>query len=275
MNGILIVCKPFGLTSRDVVNYLSKLYNVRKVGHTGTLDPMATGVLVVCFGTYTKLVNLFTSYDKEYVATMRLGFLTDTLDTTGNVILRKDFNINDYGKMFFRCPFSYSQTVPLYSASKVNGKKLYEYARANEDVVLPKKNVTIYSLDYVSHSFDSVTFKAVVSKGTYIRSLINDMALSINTVATMSALRRVRQGIFRIEDSYELDCITKDTPLLKADDLFPFPIVDISFTDYKKVLNGNVLQLDVNDERVFVSYDKKKVAIYEKKDDGYHILLRL
>ena len=149
MNGVLFVNKPEGLTSRDVVNQISRIYGTKKVGHTGTLDPMATGVLIVCLGSYTKLVNLLTSSYKEYIADMKFGVKTDTGDVIGNVLETKEVNVS-YDEL--KCvidtfPKEYIQTVPKYSAVKVNGKKLYEYAREGKEVELPKRQVFIEELE--------------------------------------------------------------------------------------------------------------------------------
>ena len=143
MNGILIIDKPKGITSRDVVNNVVKRFNTKKVGHTGTLDPIATGVLVVCVGSATKLVDELTSHDKEYIASVELGALTDTLDNTGKILneekcIKTKEEIIDALNSF---KGKYMQEVPIYSAVKINGKKLYEYARENIDIELPKREV--------------------------------------------------------------------------------------------------------------------------------------
>ena len=145
MNGILVVNKPAGYTSRDVVNLLNKTFETKKIGHTGTLDPLATGVLVVCLGKYTKLVDKITCYDKEYIATCILGIETDTLDNTGKILNTMQTHItkNQIETTLNKFIGSYEQEVPKYSAIKINGKKLYEYARENIEVKLPKRNVII------------------------------------------------------------------------------------------------------------------------------------
>ncbi len=145
MNGFLIINKPVGYTSRDVVNIVGKSLKTKKVGHTGTLDPIASGVLVICIGRYTKLVDHLTSLEKEYIAEIKLGVMTDTLDITGNILEEKDFNltkeqITETLKKFIG---KYKMEVPIYSAIKVKGKKLYEYARKNIEVELPVKEVDI------------------------------------------------------------------------------------------------------------------------------------
>ena len=176
MNGIAIINKKQGLTSRDVVNQISKKLNIKKVGHTGTLDPLATGVLVVCIGKATKLVDVLTDFDKEYEAGVCLGIETDTLDITGNVlkvenVIKTEEEIINTLNSFVG---EYDQEVPIYSAVKINGKKLYEYARENIPVELPKRKVKIHNISLTSdviYKNNKVyfSFKVKVSKGTYIR----------------------------------------------------------------------------------------------------------
>ena len=209
MDGILIINKPSGITSRDVVNKISKLLNTKKVGHTGTLDPIATGVLVLCIGKATKLVDVITGTDKEYVASVKLGELTDTLDTEGKTLEQRKCFINKDELVNVLDSFigEYDQEVPIYSAVKVNGKKLYEYARRNEKVNLPKRKVEIKKIELLESSNDSYSFKVTVSKGTYIRSLIKDINNKLGVIGVMSDLLRTRQGKFKIDDAYTLEDI--------------------------------------------------------------------
>lgn len=142
MNGVIVVNKPKGITSRDVVNKLVKVFGTKSIGHIGTLDPMATGVLVCLIGKYTKLGSIMVNHDKEYIATFKLNVLTDTLDIEGKVLDTDDkkISLEDMnGAIEHFNGLTYMQEVPIYSAVKVNGKKLYDYARNNEDVILPKK----------------------------------------------------------------------------------------------------------------------------------------
>ena len=165
MDGIIIVNKPKGITSRDVVNIVCKKLNTKKVGHTGTLDPIATGVLVITIGKATKLVDIITSDDKEYIAEVKLGVLTDTYDITGNII-RKEKYILDKNKLetaLYSFVGSYKQEVPIYSAVKINGKKLYEYARNNEKVELPKRTVEIKEIELLETGNDYYKFQVTVS----------------------------------------------------------------------------------------------------------------
>ena len=158
MNGIIVVNKEKGYTSRDVVNIVGKHFGTKKIGHTGTLDPLACGVLVLCMGKGLKLVEMLMDHDKEYIAKIKLGIETDTLDITGNVINKMEVPVITKDKVIevLKSFLGESkQEVPKYSAIKVNGKKLYEYARNGEDVVLPKKDITVYSIELISDIVDN------------------------------------------------------------------------------------------------------------------------
>ena len=209
MSGLIVVNKPSGYTSRDVVNIIGKELKQKKVGHTGTLDPMATGVLVVCLGKYTKLTELLTSLDKEYIAEIKLGIETDTLDITGTVLEERNVRTTkeDILRVFASFLGEYQMEVPKYSALKVNGKKLYEYARNGEEVKLPIKKVYVYELELLSFTGDIITFRAKVLKGTYIRSLIRDITHKLGIIGTMNNLVRIRQGNFKLEDAYSIEDI--------------------------------------------------------------------
>lgn len=268
MNEILVVNKPSGYTSRDVVNKLTKMFHEKRIGHTGTLDPMATGVLVVCIGKYTKLNLELTSLEKEYTATMKLGIETDTLDITGNITktLDKKIKLDQIQKVFSEFPHEYLQSVPKYSAVKINGKKLYEYARENTEIKLPKRMVKIYSLELMSYENNIIKFKTKVSKGTYIRSLIRDIANLLGTVAVMQSLIRTKQGNFSLEDSYNLESIENNEfefiPLTKALD---YKVLDGNLNKIK-YLNGNKVLENIEDGKYFIKIDNDIKSIYEFKD---------
>lgn len=268
MNEILVVNKPSGYTSRDVVNKLTKIFHEKRIGHTGTLDPMATGVLVICIGKYTKLNLELTSLEKEYTATMKLGIETDTLDITGNITktLDKKIKLDQIQKVFSEFPHEYLQSVPKYSAVKINGKKLYEYARENTEIKLPKRMVKIYSLELMSYENNIIKFKTKVSKGTYIRSLIRDIANLLGTVAVMESLIRTKQGNFSLEDSYDLESIENNEfefiPLTKALD---YKVLDGNLNKIK-YLNGNKVLENIEDGKYFIKIDNDIKSIYEFKD---------
>ena len=272
MNEILIVNKPKNFTSRDVVNVLNKKFATKKIGHTGTLDPIATGVLVVCIGRFTKLVDIITSLDKEYIAEIKLGIKTDTGDITGNIIETKEYNISKslIQEVFKSFIGTIEQTPPMYSAIKVNGKKLYEYARNNECVEVPKRKIEIKSLELLEYKDDIIKFKCEVSKGTYIRSLIESICEKLNTVGTMNNLIRTRQGKFEISDSYSLEEINDDNyKFVDIEKILDYKIINLTIEQYNKVINGNKISLNIKDEKVLFKYQNELVAIYTKDDDIY------
>lgn len=272
MSGIIVVDKPKGYTSRDIVNIISHELHEKKVGHTGTLDPLATGVLVVCLGKYTKLVDMLTSLNKEYIAEIKLGVETDTLDITGNILREEDVQVTKEQilKVFSKFIGEYQMEVPLYSAIKVNGKKLYEYARSGEEVKLPIKKVHIYELELLSFHQDVITFRCKVEKGTYIRSLIRDITKYLGVVGTMNNLVRIKQGNFRIEEANSLEDIQNHHyQILKIKDVLTIENYSLNEVEYKKVSNGNSLSLNRKEEELLLTYQDREIAIYEKKDDLY------
>lgn len=267
MDQLLVVNKPEGFTSRDVINKLSKILNTKKIGHTGTLDPIATGVLVCLTGKYTKLVDLLTALDKEYVAEIKLGIKTDTGDVTGNVIDTSNKVIlkNDILDVIKKFPKEYLQTVPKYSAVKINGKKLYEYARENIEIELPKREVNIYNLELISFNDDIIKIKTKVSKGTYIRSLIEDICEMLGTVGCMKSLVRTYQGIFGIDEAYTLDDIQNNNFIGKnIHEFLDYPCINVEECNLKTVLNGGKISNIYNiKDKVIMMYNNKDLAIYE------------
>lgn len=272
MNGILIINKPKDYTSRDIVNIISKNLNTKKVGHTGTLDPLATGVLVVPIGRALKISELLTSDKKEYIAEVILGYETDMLDITGTETKRNKPNITEeeLKKVLNTYVGKYFQQVPMYSAVKVGGRKLYEYARKNEQITPPSKEVEIYSLELLKgpkflEDTIEFTIKCEVSKGTYIRSLIRDIAYSLNTYGTMKNLIRTKQGPFSLEDSNTLeDLETNNYKILTIKEALPnIKTLTIEEPLLTKVKNGMVLDKFFEEDKVLL-LDKsgKEIAIY-------------
>ena len=277
-NGLLVINKEKGYTSRDVVNIIGKFFGTKKVGHTGTLDPLATGVLVLCLNRYTKLNEILTSDEKKYIAEVTLGIRTDTLDIDGNILEKKECYVdkNDLEKVLKKFKKSYDQEVPIYSALKVNGKKLYEYARNNEKVVLPKKNVTIKKIELLSFEKNKFTFKCLVSKGTYIRSLIRDILNDLNVIGTMSSLTRTKQGVFDIKDAYTLDDVRNGNyKLLKIKDVLDIPVIKVDNILKFKILNGVRLKGNYPNRILFLDEDGRELAIYKKDKDDYKVEVML
>ena len=278
MNEIIIVNKPKGITSRDVVNKISKILNIKKVGHNGTLDPLATGVLVITTNRYTKLNNLLSSREKEYIAEVKIGIETDTLDITGNIIEKKEehLDINKLEETLKKYKKTYMQEVPKYSAVKVNGKKLYEYAREGIEVTLPKKEVTIKEIELISYKKDSFIFKTTVSKGTYIRSLIRDILKDMNVIGTMNNLTRTKQGIFNIENSNTLEDIEKGNySSLKIKDILNISVITADNNLKFKIINGAKLKGKYSDEVLFIDKEENELAIYKKEKDELKMEINL
>ncbi len=276
-NGLILINKPSGYTSRDIVNIVSKSLGTKKVGHTGTLDPLASGLLVVLFGKYTKLVDTLTCLDKEYIAEIKLGVATDTLDITGNILEEKTFNItkDDILKVFASFIGKYQMEVPIYSAIKVNGKKLYEYARSKEEVKLPVKEVEIYDLKLISYEKDIIKFETHVSKGTYIRSLIRDICKKLNVLGTMNSLVRTKQGKFILESANTLDNIKNNNyHILDLKDILEdIQEYQIPENQYSKIKNGNPLTLTLQNKYLLMTYLGSNIALYKKEQDIYKPLI--
>lgn len=269
-SGVIVVNKEKGVTSFDVVNEISHIFGIKRVGHTGTLDPLAEGVLVVTIGGATKIAELLTATYKEYEAGVLLGIKTDTLDITGQVIDNKpvydDLDIDSVIKSYQK---TYLQEVPIYSAVKVKGKKLYEYARNNIEVELPKKEVTIKEIELLSSDRNTFVFRSLVSKGCYIRSLINDIGESLNTYATMTKLIRTKQGKFSIKNSYKLDDIKSNNyKVLSIESSLNYPVVEVEEDLAFKIKNGVKIKNTFNiDEKVIFKYKNDLLGIYQVDKD--------
>ncbi len=259
MDIVFAINKPKEYTSRDIVNIVCKKLNIRKVGHSGTLDPLATGVLIICVGKYTKLVDIITDTNKEYIAEVLLGVNTDTLDITGTVLDKKEVSVSvdDIKKVLNTFKGRIIQEVPKYSAIKVNGKKLYEYARSNIEIELPKREIEIFDIQLISDLNDNkFKIKCSVSKGTYIRSLIRDIGIKLNTYATMNNLERTKQGNVTIDD-----CIT-------INDLDNIKSIDIDkLLDYKKVIVNGDLEKKINNGAIVDRFFKDDIAAIYNEDN--------
>lgn len=277
MDGIIVINKDLGCTSRDVVNIVSKHLNTKKVGHTGTLDPSASGVLVICIGKALKVSELFVNDDKEYIAGVTLGILTDTLDMDGKIIKEDAVKVTEDEIISVLNSFVgiYEQEVPIYSAVKVKGKKLYEYAREGIFVKLPKKMVEIKNIELIGdiqYMNQKVSFniKCIVSKGTYIRSLIRDIGEKLGTVATMNSLIRTRQGNFMIEDSYTIDDIRSNNyKIVEIMEAFPnIPKVVVDDEMAFKIKNGVVMDKFFDNDLAFiVDKNNNLISLYRNVDN--------
>lgn len=274
MKGILLVNKEINKTSRDMVNELCHIFGTKKIGHTGTLDPIATGVLVMCIGKYTKLVDKLSSLEKEYIAEIKLGIKTDTLDITGNVVEKRlcKTTKKDVLRVLESLVGDFMQTIPKYSAKKINGKKLYEYARNGEEVTLPTNTVKIFKLELLEMKDDVIKFKALVSKGTYIRSLIEEICNRLDVIGTMASLVRTKQGSFGIENAYTLEQIKNDNYSINfISDILNYPEYKLSDQEFFKVKNGNKMNISSDSEYILFTYQGEEIAIYHKDNDLYRV----
>ena len=268
--GVLFINKPKGLTSFDVVNEISKSFGLKKVGHTGTLDPLATGVMLVAVGQATKIVELLTATDKEYIATVKRGIKTDTLDIEGEVIATKPLTNSNIKEALSTFKKTYNQEVPIYSAIKVNGKKLYEYARNKERVELPKKEVTIKKIELLEEKEDTFIFKTLVTKGCYIRSLIRDIGDSINEYMTMTELTRTKQGNVSIDITNTLEDIKNNNfKIYNIEEVLPYERIVVDKEAEFKIKNGVKLpnKYNITDKVIFLNNKEKLLGIYQRLED--------
>lgn len=250
MNGVIIINKPRGKTSHDMVSFIRRLTGIKKVGHTGTLDPEATGVLPVCIGNATKACELLTSERKVYRAQLMLGMTTDTLDIDGEVLTEQPVNVTkeEIEQVIKSFVGEVWQTPPMYSAIKIDGKKLYELARQGQNIEREKRKITIYSIEIIEINpiNDTVTIDVDCSKGTYIRTLCEDIGMKLGCGAFMSALERTKSGQFDISMAYteeELYQISKNDNLeeclIPTDKVF-FDLPQIRVNERQKgfIVNG-------------------------------------
>ena len=279
-NGILNVYKEKGFTSHDVVAKLRGICGQRKIGHTGTLDPEAVGVLPVCLGNATGLSEMLTDHDKEYEAVLRLGVVTDTQDMTGTVLEEHPVTFSKEEACAVISSFvgEYDQLPPMYSALKVNGKRLYELAREGKEIARKARRVSLYAIDILSAEMPDITFRVVCSKGTYIRTLCHDIGQKAGCGGVMLSLKRTRVGRFTKEDAHTL---SKLEELKKAGRLTDVILpVDAMFEELagvhvpepfiKAVKNGNrFLSSQIMERRLFG--DREEVRVYDAEGRFYGI----
>lgn len=261
MNGIIIINKPIGFTSQDVVSKVKKILNIKKAGHTGTLDPMATGVLPILLGNSTKLSKYLIEHDKTYIATIKFEEKKDTGDSEGKTIKTKMLNKNKLSKENIEIILNtflgkQKQIPPIYSAIKINGKKLYEYARAGEEIAIPERDIEIHSIQLRSVDIENkeIEFEVSSSKGTYIRVLCEDISEKLDTVGYMKSLIRTRVDEFKIEDAITLEELEKnknedgflDNKIIKMQTLFDkYEKIVLNKRKQELFLNGVMLTFEL------------------------------
>ena len=269
MNGFILVNKKKNMTSRDVVNSLIKILNTKKIGHTGTLDPFAEGLLLVGVNKGLKIVKLLNYKDKEYIAKVKLGIKTDTLDITGNILEERKETLNqeELEEVLQSFIGNYSYEVPIYSAIKVNGKKLYEYVREGKKVDIPIKESYIYDIKLINIEENSFTFSVKVSNGTYIRALVRDISKKLNKLMTLEELTRTKVDNLLLKDSYTLEDIKNNKfKLLKINDLLNYKEVELSGYLEDKVLNGNKIRIAEKEDNILFIKEKEEIAVYTREE---------
>ena len=273
MDGWILVNKPVGMSSYDVVSQMKKIFDTRKVGHCGTLDPFAAGLLAITLNNATKISQYLEGEVKTYEATLELGKKTDTGDKTGKVVAEKE--VPELSKELIESAFStflgeQKQVPPMYSAIKVSGQPLYKMARSGQEVARKPRVIKIIELSLLDFNKTTITFRVQCSKGTYIRTLGEDIAIKLGTVGNLVALTRTGIGHFTLAESHELNSITNQTPLLSIRDaLADLPKLEVNLIVAKKAGFGQQLRLDTDENMVVVAFQNEFIAIYEKEGDYY------
>ncbi len=274
MTGIVIVDKPAGWTSQDVTARLRRVFGTRRIGHGGTLDPMATGVLPVFVGRATRGVEFFEHADKTYEAVLRLGTVTDTQDSTGTVLEKRPAAVTEaeFRDILPKFTGKIAQVPPMYSAIKVDGKKLYELARAGKEVERKPREITIFSLELLEFSGETAKIRVHCSKGTYIRTLCHDIGAALGCGACMETLRRTAAGEYTLADSVELDTLLNaerpEDYLRDVDTLFrQYPAVTLTEKQTLRCRNGNSFSIALP-EGSYRAYDGQGTFLMLAKVEG-------
>lgn len=269
LDGILIIDKPAGITSHDVVAKVRRALKTKRVGHTGTLDPLATGVLVVCVEKATKLVNYLTCDEKTYEVEMKFGIKTDTGDITGKIIdedTNYDIDMNKIKRTLDKFIGKQEQIPPMYSAIKVNGKKLYSYAREGIKIEIEPRSIEIYNIELMNINKEEkqISFRVSCSKGTYIRSLCEDIAEKLGTVGYMKDLKRTKVGDFEIKEAITIEELKEKfeknnfSDMITIENIFKdMPEIELNENNIKQYLNG-VKIVERNQDGIYRIYYKNE-----------------
>lgn len=281
MNGVLNILKPTGMTSHDVVSSVRKILNIKKVGHAGTLDPNVTGVMVICVGKATKISEYLMIQDKEYVCELILGQNTDTQDSYGKIIEQREINNVDEDtllKVLKDFKGKQLQTPPAYSAVKLNGKKLYEYARQNISVEKEAKEINIKDIKLLKYENNRALMKVNCSKGTYMRTLCNDIGEKLGTLGYMGILIRTETKGLHINNSVTLNNLKflsdnnrLNECLIPIDKVYPLSKVDVHINQYNRLTAGNEVYAEtnsINDEEFYIYCNSELIGIGKKVNNN-------
>ncbi len=278
MNGIILVDKPQNWTSHDVVAKLRGVLHERRIGHSGTLDPLATGLLVVFVGRATRAVEFAEADSKEYIAGLHLGVSTDTQDITGNIVAESAALPDEAAlrEAIGRFIGDIEQIPPMYSAIKIGGKKLYELARRGESVERAPRKITVSAIDIAGRDGDDYILNISCSKGTYVRTLCSDIGEALGCGACMSSLRRTRAGVFSVGDAHSLADIEAAVRegrlsdiILPVDTLLAsFPKLTVSQSAAKRLKNGNIIKISAEDGEYKVYSDSDEFLLLGRVECG-------
>lgn len=277
MNGVFFINKEENWTSFDICAKLRKVFSTKKVGHSGTLDPFAEGLMVVCLGQATKIIPFLENYDKTYVATLMLGVETDTLDKTGNVVNKKDvdnYSLDEIENVLNSFLGKSEQVPPMYSALKKDGVPLYALAREGITIERKTRGIEIFSIKLIEYNKPYLTFCVNVSKGTYIRTLGLDIARKLNTVGHLVSLKRTKIGKFDLTLSKKVNEITINDKVSIASLLSYMETQIVDSKIESLIRNGVKLSLKGDDLILLVNKDIEALAIYEKREDGFYYTKR-
>ncbi len=276
MSQIIYVDKPKGITSFDICYKLRKVFNTKKIGHTGTLDPNATGLMVCLINNATKTNQFLVCAKKEYIATVKIGIKTDSDDIDGNLLEEKEETMPEFSvidtvlKSFLG---KSKQIPPMTSAIKVNGKKLYEYHRQGIELKLEPRDIEVFDIELLEVKKDTFTFRTYVSSGTYIRSLANDILNKLSIIGTLSDLRRTKIDDIDISEADSLDDVINGKYHTHSvyEVLSKYYYV-YNVKDRKHILDGKPLKLDLKDDMILCAYNNEALAIYKYEDGLYRCL---
>lgn len=278
MDGILLVHKLAGYTSQDVCHLIKKKLHVQKVGHCGTLDPFAEGLLIIGLNQGTKILPYLEKEKKTYLATLKLGSQTTTLDRTGEIMQNQPippFDKNTLEKMFASLIGKQQQIPPMYSAIKVNGKKLYEYARKNITIERKPREIEIYDLQLIDFEKDWIQFEVTCSKGTYIRTLGEEMAKKLHTVGHLTQLIRTRIGQYELQNAISIDALDSLTACIPIYQAVPFPYQKAPDALIPFIKDGKPLFYQSDAPLILWVNDQiRALAIYQKENENEYRCVR-
>ncbi|MBR2067753.1 MAG: tRNA pseudouridine(55) synthase TruB [Solobacterium sp.] len=277
MDKIILINKPKGCTSFDVVRQCKRIFHEKKIGHSGTLDPEASGLLLVVMGKYTKYLPFCVKDHKQYLATFKTGIMTDTLDIFGTILEEREAHIfteDELNEACIRFSGEIEQVPPMYSAIKVNGKKLYEYAREGKEIDRKARKVYVNDLKITSLGNHEYKMKATVSSGTYIRSLIADICDSLNELGVMTSLERIAIEHLSLAQAIPLEEVNENTIGLSAKDIITKEYAFVEYNDVKRIKNGMPIELEGYGDKVMLMHKDEIIAAYHRKEKNIYTCIR-